>query len=369
MGTAIAYHLASKGIAATLLEGKTLASGASGRNDGQIILETADYYHRMQEIYGAAQAKGILTFKRMGQLRQDEFLKPFKHLPQLAYHQKGSLTLAYNEAEAKMIEKAVEVMAKDGFESQLMDCDAIEKLIQTRYFKLGKYDQVDASVNPSALTHLIAGEAQRLGAEIIENCPVTHVESGKVSHAFGETEADLIILATNAYTAQLMPSFESLVFPIRGQVLATEPIAQANIDPVACITNFGYDYWHWTQNGELIIGGRRFIDEHGETGTDDIVNPSVQEALEGLGKEMYPQFGDMKVKHRWSGIMGFSKDGKPIIGPIDSDPTLWCAVGFTGYGLGMCWSVGEAIAEVLNDERSALTDQLSIFSPNRFKAS
>jgi glycine/D-amino acid oxidase-like deaminating enzyme len=67
--------------------------------------------------------------------------------------------------------------------------------------------------------------------------------------------------------------------------------------------------------------------------------------------------------------MGFSKDGKPIIGPINSDPTLWCAVGFTGYGLGMCWSVGEAVAEVLNDESSLLTEQLAIFSPNRFKTS
>ena len=65
--------------------------------------------------------------------------------------------------------------------------------------------------------------------------------------------------------------------------------------------------------------------------------------------------------------MGFSRDGKPIIGPLKGDPSLWAAVGFTGYGLGMCWSVGEAIAQVLSDETSELTEILPIFSPNRFK--
>lgn len=369
MGTSIAYHLAKKDIHATLIEAKTLAAGASGRNDGQIILETADYYHRMQEVYGADQAKQILFFKRSGQTRQESFLQPFKHLPQLAFHKQGSLTLAYNDAEAKMIEKAVEVMSKDGFETTLVNQDQIDAMIQTRYFQMGKLDQHDASINPSALTHLTAAEAQRQGATIIEHCPVSHVESGKVKHIHGETEADLIILATNAYTASLLPNFEPLVFPIRGQVLATDPIPGISIPAYACITNFGYDYWHWTEAGELILGGRRFIDEHGETGTADVVNPKVQQALEDFGSEMYPQFAPFNINKRWSGIMGFSKDGKPIIGPIDGDPTLWCAVGFTGYGLGMCWSVGEAVAEVLNDEQSELTECLPIFSPNRFKSS
>ena len=39
MGCSIAYQLASRGIQCCLLEAKRIASGASGRNDGQIILE------------------------------------------------------------------------------------------------------------------------------------------------------------------------------------------------------------------------------------------------------------------------------------------------------------------------------------------
>ncbi|CAM2065094.1 FAD-binding oxidoreductase [Sulfidibacter corallicola] len=365
VGSSLAYHLADRGIECCLMERDVLACGASGRNDGQIILETADYYTNMKEVYGSPEAFKILTFKREGQKGTDALLHEMGDHPGLAYHQAGSLTLAFNDAEAKLIEKASREMERDGFAVQLLDCDQIESRIQTRRFAMGKLDRYDATVNPAEMTRVIAAEARRKGALVFEGCPVTEVGSGQVTHKWGKTECEVVILATNAYTAQLMPEFENLVYPIRGQVLASTP-SDVRIKPYGCITNFGYDYWHWTPEGRIILGGRRFVDEHGETGYEDLINEDVQKALEGLFGEMYPQLGELEVDHRWSGTMGFSKDGKPLVGPIGGDPTLLCAVGFTGYGLGMCWSAGQALAEVLNDEKSPLTDILPIFSPGRF---
>lgn len=366
VGVCIAYQLAQRDVSCCLLERHTLASGASGRNDGQIILETADYYTRMQQVYGVDEAYKILRFKRLGQTGTHGLMADLSDNRPLAYHQQGSLTLAYNDAEAKLIETASAAMIKDGFENmELLDCDQIEAKIHTRRFTVGKYDPYDASVNPAEMTRAIAAQARRQGAAIYENTPVTQVESGRVAYDGGSVDCEVVILATNAYTAGLMPEFEPLVFPIRGQVMATNP-SEIEIPPYACITNFGYDYWHWTPEGRLIIGGRRFIDEHGETGTEHQVNPVVQEALVNLFHEMYPQYKHLSVEQQWSGIMGFSKDGKPLIGMIGGDPTMWCAVGFTGYGLGMCWSAGEAVAQVLNDEQSELTEILPIFAPNRF---
>ena len=364
VGTALAYHLSKRDLQCCVLERDTLASGASGRNDGQIILETADYLTRMQQVYGYDQALQILQFKRLGQIGTHEFLSSQLPHQQLAYHQAGSLTLAYNDTEAKLIETSSAEMQKAGFAMDLLDCDQIEAKIHTRRFAMGKYDPYDASVNPAEMTRTIAAAARRQGASIVEHCNVTNVESGLVSYAGGQISCEVVILATNAYTAQLVPEFESLVFPIRGQVLASAP-SDIQIAPYACITNFGYDYWHWTPEGRIILGGRRFVDEHGETGTEERVNPAVQDALVELFEEMYPQYHPQEIAQRWSGIMGFSKDGKPLIGPIGGDPTLWCAVGFTGYGLGMCWSAGEAVAEILNDEQSERTEILPIFSPSR----
>ncbi|CAM2010276.1 NAD(P)/FAD-dependent oxidoreductase [Acanthopleuribacter pedis] len=365
VGVCLAYQLARREVNCCLLERHTLASGASGRNDGQIILETADYYTRMQRVYGIKEALNILRFKRLGQTGTHRMMAELTENHHLAYHQQGSLTLAYNEAEAALIETASAAMIKDGFDMTLLDRDQIEAKIHTRRFAMGKYDPYDASVNPAEMTHAIAAQARRGGAAVFENCRVTGVASGRVDYEGGSVDCEVVILATNAYTAGLLPEFESLVFPIRGQVMAGEP-SDIKIAPYACITNFGYDYWHWTPEGRLILGGRRFIDEHGETGTDHRINPKVQDALCSLRDEMYPQYSHLKVEQQWSGIMGFSKDGKPLIGMIGGDPTMWCAVGFTGYGLGMCWSAGEAVAQVLNDEQSELTEILPMFAPNRF---
>ena len=365
MGCSIAYHLADHGVQCCLFEANRLASGASGRNDGQIILETADYYPRMKATYGRDAAFRLLDFKRRGQRLMHEFLAPFKDHSALAYHQQGSLTLAINEAEARIMETATREMQEDGFEVNLIDRDGIADKIATRRFEIGKWDANDASVNPAELTRLIASRAREKGALILEGTPVSQAASGSVRHAYGETQAEIVILATNAYTAKLLPDFQNLIFPIRGQVLATHP-TEIRLPPIGCITNFGYDYWHWTQDGRLILGGRRYIDEHGEVGYDDgFVNPKVSQALDDFAKETYPDL-DYTVDQRWSGIMGFSKDGRPLIGPISGDPSFWSAAGFTGYGLGLCWAVGLAVAQVLNDEKSPLTDILPDFSPSRF---
>lgn len=369
MGSCIAYHLSQRGIDCTVLEKSELAGCASGRNDGQIILETADYYPRMKEVYGAEEAFGIMDFKRRGQRGMDAFIQSLGDLPYLAYHREGSLTLAYNDVEAKTIEEASAEMCRDGFQVELVDVDQIEAKIGTRRFQMGKFDAGDASVNPAALTREIAREATRNGARFFEFHAVEKISDNGVVYRNhhgeeGFIEAEIVITATNAYTKTLLPEFENLVFPIRGQVWAGEP-SNARFPSVACITNFGYEYWHWTPDGRMILGGKRYVDEHGETGMNEYVNPKVHEALDEFYKEMYPTI-PMKVAQRWSGIMGFSKDGKPLIGPISGDPTRWCAVGFTGYGLGMCWSVGQAVAEVLNDEETVLTETLGIFSPSRF---
>jgi len=365
MGCSIAYHLADRGIQCCLFEANRLASGASGRNDGQVILETADYYPRMKATYGRDAAYRLLDFKRRGQRLMHEFLAPYENHATLAYHQQGSLTLAINEAEAKILEAATREMHEDGFEVSLVDRETIAEKIATRRFDIGKWDANDASVNPAELTRLIAARAREKGAIILEGTPITDASSGAVEHQSGQTQAEIVILATNAYTARLLPDYQNLIFPIRGQVLATQP-SDMRLPPIGCITNFGYDYWHWTQDGRLILGGRRYVDEHGEVGYDDhIVNPKVSDALDQFAKETYPDF-TYEVEQRWSGIMGFSKDGRPLIGPISGDPSLWAAAGFTGYGLGLCWAVGLAVAQVLNDEQSPLTDILPDFSPSRF---
>ena len=55
---------------------------------------------------------------------------------------------------------------------------------------------------------------------------------------------------------------------------------------------------------------------------------------------------DIEITHRWAGIMGFSRDSLPLVGPAPGAPGALAAVGFTGHGFGFAWLAGEALVEV-----------------------
>src|SRR2546430_9897147 len=67
-------------------------------------------------------------------------------------------------------------------------------------------------------------------------------------------EAGIVILATNAYTPELVPTVK--IQPTRAQMLATVP-QSTRITDLPVYSNFGYRYWRQLPTGELLIGGWR----------------------------------------------------------------------------------------------------------------
>ncbi|OJD29221.1 fad dependent oxidoreductase [Diplodia corticola] len=83
------------------------------------------------------------------------------------------------------------------------------------------------------------------------------------------------------------------------------------------------------------------------------------------GGEEGRQHHHPKVTSKWSGIMGFTADGVPLVGRLPEAATgrrngggggggggggEWIAAGFNGYGMGNCWLSGEALAGMMRGE-------------------
>jgi glycine/D-amino acid oxidase-like deaminating enzyme len=51
-----------------------------------------------------------------------------------------------------------------------------------------------------------------------------------------------------------------------------------------------------------------------------------------LFTEAYPNGQNPEIEHEWTGIMGFTKDGLPLIGPIDAERSEYILAGFCGNG-------------------------------------
>lgn len=69
-----------------------------------------------------------------------------------------------------------------------------------------------------------------------------------------------------------------------------------------------------------------------------------------------------RLKASWSGIMGFTGDGLPLIGKLSSGLTgrngdgEWIAAGFNGYGMVNCWMCGVAVASMILGKEEEIKD-------------
>jgi glycine/D-amino acid oxidase-like deaminating enzyme len=152
----------------------------------------------------------------------------------------------------------------------------------------------------------------------------------RVHTAGGELSAGAVVLAVNAWTARLLPALP--VRAVRAQMLATEP------DPAAgrarpAYARGGLDYWRRGPGGRLLVGGRRDAGADTEVGEEDRVTDAVQGALDDLLRDLGA--GATRVTHRWSGPMGFTPDGLPLVGPVPGMPGVAVCAGFNGHGMGM----------------------------------
>ena len=145
---------------------------------------------------------------------------------------------------------------------------------------------------------------------------------------------------------------------VRGQMLATAP--DKPLFPQPIYANHGYDYWRQDHQGRIVLGGWRNLDPENEVGHDETVSPSIQDNMEAV---LRTGGGEAPVSHRWAGIMGFSRDGLPIVGPVPGQPAAVVGAGFTGHGFGFAFSAGVGLADLITEGTNPV---VSMFTPHRF---
>src|SRR5439155_14051380 len=222
----------------------------------------------------------------------------------------------------------------------------------------------DGVVNPVKFVHGLAAEAARRGARFHEGSRVTgarwHDGSWEAMAGERQVRARTLVLATNAYAPQLVPSLKPLIVPRRGQMLSTVPV-DIRLDPRPVYCNYGYQYWRQTADGRVVIGGWRNTAFEAESGYETQVTPGIQQAIEqGLADLVGPDF---RVEHRSAGTTGFARDGRPLVGWLDAAHHLAICAGFTGHGLGMAAACTEDLAEILAFKRAPAIASLD---PQRF---
>jgi sarcosine oxidase subunit beta len=223
---------------------------------------------------------------------------------------------------------------------------------------------------PFALVTGMADAAAREGAQIRTGARVERLaRSGdRVTGVVANGETILagdVVLATNAWTPQLLPELPvGALVPARGQILVTQPLPPLLACPFG--TNFDKEYGRQTPSGQIVGGGYRRLDVDEGLGTyrEEVTLP----VLSGIARcltDLFPVLrGKARVVRAWSGIMGFTADGLPLIGRYEPAPGLMVAAGFNGSGFSWGPILGKVIASLLSGQEAEF--DIAPFRPARF---
>jgi glycine/D-amino acid oxidase-like deaminating enzyme len=349
VGCAVAHYATQTGCEVVITEKQDVAMGASGRNAGFMITGLDTYYHRAAAEYGTETAREMWQLSRetIGFWREIAY----KHAVRL--ENTGSLLLAESAREARDLEKAARALDAAGIDAIYHDSDPLGRGYHAAIEQPG-----DAAVQPYHLTQAVLKDS---GAELVANNEVYRMEQTAPDCVRVYTrryifEARYVVLCTNAYSPLIEPFFYDKIIPTRAQCLATEPLDEPVISTCG-YSNYGYMYYRMTFDGRFLIGGGRHKHVALENDTsEDRINAPVQQELERYMQRYFPDV-TVPVARRWSGIMGFSVDGLPIVGTLPDKSRVGYAVGFNGHGLALgAGTAKRAVEQVLNQQSAGAVD-------------
>jgi gamma-glutamylputrescine oxidase len=332
-GLSCARELAARGLDTVLLEARTIAAGASGRNGGFLLAGGAPFHLDARERWGREPARRL--YARTVEV-QDEVRELAARLgvPDTV-RRVGSLRLATSEEEAEHVRGHVEALREDGFAAELVEHDALEPVLQ-RIGHAGCLVNHECALQPARWIRALAADAERAGARIFEG---TRGEPGS------PVRAAHTVIAADAASSAVVPTVKAR----RLHMIATAPLPQPLLTTLV-YARYGFEYFQQTPDRRLALGG--FSDLDGVDSYTDVEegNPLVWERLERYVHEDLGQPG-AEMTHRWVGIVGFSEGDRPFAGQVDEG--LYALGGYSGHGNLIGFIAGRAVAEQIATGRSS----------------
>jgi glycine/D-amino acid oxidase-like deaminating enzyme len=351
-GLAVAGELARRGVDAMVVDAEAPGAGASTRNAGFVLVCHPWMYPEQRLRLGVEGARTLIGLARRTRAILEQGFDE-----DIGYRRSGSLMLANAEdpAELAALERIAAVLTEDG-----VPVERTEAPQGTAGFGPALLIPEDGEVHPGRLVAALARRVPRAAiARIEELHTVTRIaRAGTLVIRF-----ERAVVATNAWSRCLLPELDQVIVPQRAQVLLTEPLASRHLDR-PCYATYGYDYFRQRTDGSLIVGGQRHRHLDDECTDLAMVTPPVQQDLERFVQRHLPFAAQARVARRWAGIMGFTPDQAPIVGPWPHAPeTILVLGGWSGHGVGLALGCAERLAQFLNGDRNAIP---AVLDPARF---
>lgn len=281
----------------------------------------------------------------------------------------GHLYAARDDAkEIAKAETAARQGAEAGLATEILDgAELARRWPWLRGFTMASWSARDAVANPRLVTPAVARAAQALGAEFREQTRVLGAE--RVGDRFridatGVTiEADTLVNLAGAWAPEVAGWFGegAPIVPAGPPQFVTDAMPYFIRPSVQAVD--GTVIFRQVRQGHVVVAG------YPRSASDPVANRAPVDArkiLNAMGhlRRAVPALTGATLLRVWSGIEGYLPDMLPVIGPSATTPRLLHAFGFCGHGFQLGPGVGDVLADLVLDGRTATP--LDIFPISRF---
>ncbi len=352
-GMSTAYELAKAGVDVLLVERRSLAMEAAGRNPGgirQIGRDTNEL-----PLMVAAMKRWHALPEELGcdlELRED-----------------GYLWVAMSEKELEMQRGLVERDSHYGIKEYLYDRRQIKELAPaiSDVPVGGLYSPTDLLANPFLVAKGYHAGAKRHGARFLFDTEVQNIQikNGRIQGLVtnnGEISTNVIINAAGPWADRIgrMAGIDIPFSPCPNQFIVTEPV-KAILPPFLLISVIGV--CRQSEEGHVYIGNTNAPGGIGGYSKATNYGEMTRTATNIL--KIVPAFKKLNIIRTWVGTIDFSPDDNFIFGHVDQVEGLLIACGFSGHGFALTPIIGQLLSELVVRGKTSLP--VDAFRLDRFK--
>jgi glycine/D-amino acid oxidase-like deaminating enzyme len=347
-----------------VVEKEIVGYGASGRNGGWCVGELAAGPDRHQRVAGNHAARRFLAelfdaVDEVGRVADRESID-------CQYAKGGTIYLARNAAQLSR-QQATVAELHEGFrltdvDLRLLDADEARTHLEATGVVGGIFFAHTAALHPARLVRGLGEAVERLGATIVERTNAMAIGLGRVVTDHGIVRADVVVRATEGYTATLEDHRRTLA-PLYSLMIATEPLDDGVWARIGLSERqtFADDrhlviYGQRTADGRIAFGGRGAPYGYGSRIDQTIEQRSrIHDRIVETLFELLPALRGVAITHRWGGVLGVARDWFPSVGFDRRSGMAW-AGGYVGEGVAAANLGGRTLADLITETESSRVD-------------
>ncbi|KAJ4249784.1 hypothetical protein NW762_012126 [Fusarium torreyae] len=374
-----------------MLEARTATSGATGRNGGHLVSDSDSLFPTLVKGVGLERATETVRFSEANIRRLQELVSQLDPADREAveYRELTTATAFTDQGSFEQAADDIRQLLKAVPDGELK-YKVFNKEDSARIFKFTNVAGAVAQTGVAALwpyrllTAILASLAKDFSDRfsLETNTPVLSVDveknvSGKHPYSThtsrGLIRAKHVIHCTNGYSGHLIPGLVGGLYPLRGTMstqklgpsfpnvgdkMSWSQVSHGTYDADTGHINLGLYYAQQNaKTGVMFLGGESQKLDTLLTSDDSAVAEEARRSLSSAAPKIWKDASPAKALEVWSGIMGFTADGMPLVGNLPRGLTgrdgngEWIAAGFNGHGMDKCWLSGEAIARMVLGEK------------------